>query len=234
MSGKLRQTQGTWVLWSGPGLGRLRGGTKLFPQLPGKYGASGTREGKGRALLSSDQSWVPCLSLALVLGPSPDFISLQETVTLLGLPILHLSPAWTEMLPGTQQFPRLLPVGGSTQGRGLAIFPASASMSFTHSWARRASATTCISAVFLPPLSPQRPELGQPHEAQAAENRPRALTVPVLTDTQREQLVLASGYQRCYILTTRSRVLEAESRVKREGFPICSEHKGRMGVLPKA
>lgn len=69
-------------------------------------------------------------------------------------PISHLSPAWTKRdAAGHPAVSQAASCGGSTQGRGLATFPASASMSFTHSWARRAFATTCISGVFLPPLS---------------------------------------------------------------------------------
>lgn len=52
---------GTQVLWSRPRLGSLRERTKLFPQFSKTCRASGMRERKGRALLSSGSSRVPCL-----------------------------------------------------------------------------------------------------------------------------------------------------------------------------
>lgn len=154
------------------------------------------RQGQSPALLRPESSSTP-LPLALVLHPLPRAHLYPRHVTLLHLPISHLSAACTERCrhraasraascgdcSRNREWPswawppslRLLPRPSPTAGQG-ALLPPPASLEFP-----------CL------PL-PQRTELGQLHKAQAAENPPRP-KVPVLGGTTGGSwLVEASGY----------------------------------------
>lgn len=156
-------------------------------------------QGQARAEPCSPQTRVEfhTSAPALVLHPPPKARFYPGRVTLLHLPISHLSTACTERCrhraasraascgdcSRDREWPswawppslRLLSRPSPTAGRG-ALLPPPASLEFP-----------CL------PF-PQRTELGQLHKAQAAENPPRP-KVPVLEGTIRGSwLVEASGY----------------------------------------
>lgn len=132
------------------------------------------REGQSPPLFRPESGSTP-LPLALVLGPSSNLISPQETMTLLGLPFHILAlPGQREMLPGTQQFPRLLPVEEVLKGEAwppsLHLLPCP---SPTAGQGELLPPPASLGSSCLHYLSPQRPELDQLHKAQAAENLPQ-------------------------------------------------------------
>lgn len=147
--------EGTWVLRAR----RPQRWNPLFPQLPGKHRVRGTREGKGRALLSSDQSRVPHLCPSPCPTPTAQSSSLPRTCDPAPPPHFASQHGLHREMPAPSSFPGCV-LWGLLKGQGVAFlgmatFPASASTSFTHSWTGSASATTCISGVSLPPVSPE-------------------------------------------------------------------------------
>lgn len=170
----------------------------LFPQLPGKRRVRGTREGKGRALLSSDQSRVPHLCPGPCPTPTAQSSSLPSTCDPAPPPHFASRRSLRRPMPAPSSFPGRV-LWGLLKGQGVAICAWPTSLHLLP----RPSPTAGQGALLPLPASlefpclpfPQRTELSQPHKAQAAENPPRPLKVPVLGGTtDGSWLVEASGY----------------------------------------